>query len=149
MARLVAGQHFRRELKVPRQLHVDQVRSQEQQERRIELAAMDRSRPVQQPAEVDAEDVHHLNRRLIGADRAQCLQMRLTRLRGDDEELTNACPLLPGFDKFVHDPVKRPSPQRRPAWEWAAGGVDPILHCRSAQDSEQLRQVIRQTFYDD
>jgi hypothetical protein len=149
MARLVAGQHFGRERKVARQLHLDQVRRQEQQERSIELTAVDRSRPVQQPAEVDAENVHHLNGCLIGSDRAQRLQMCLTRLRRDDEELTNACPLLPGFDKFVHDPVKRPSPQRRPAWKRAAGGVDPILHRRSPQDSEQLRQVIRQTFYDD
>jgi hypothetical protein len=128
---------------------MDQVWRQEQQERGIELPAMDRSRPVQQRAEIDTEDVHYLNRRFIGSDRAKCLQMRLTRLCRDDEELTNACPLFPGFDKFVHDPVKRPSPECRPARKRAGGGVDPVFHRRSSQYSERLRQVIRQTFYDD
>jgi hypothetical protein len=150
VSRLVAAQHFGSKLEILGQFHANEVWCQEQEQRRIELTTMDRSRrPVQQFAEVDTEDVHHLDRRFIGSDRAQRLQMRLTRLRSDDEELTNACPLFPRFDKFVHDPVKRPSPQGRPAWERPGGGVDSVLHRRSPQNSERLRQVVRQTFYDD
>src|SRR3954471_11555017 len=92
-----AGRHF----EVLGQLHPDQMRSQEEQQRGVELAPLNRCLALQHRAEIDAEDVHHLNRGLVGPDRAERFQVSLARLSRDDEELAHACPLLPGFDKFV------------------------------------------------
>src|SRR5919107_4018466 len=47
--------------KIRGQVHPDQVRRQIQEEGGIELAPMNRSRPVEEFAEVHAEDVHHLD----------------------------------------------------------------------------------------
>jgi hypothetical protein len=149
MAGPVASQCSGGQLEVPRQVHPDQLGRQEQEERGVELTTVDRHGAVQQAAEIDAEDVDHLDGGFIGADGAQRLQMDLAGLGGDDEELANACPLLPGFDKFVHHPVKRPSPERRPARKGPGSGVYPVLHCRRSRDPEARGEIVRYMFDDD
>jgi hypothetical protein len=149
MTRAISGQLAARQIEVLGQFHLDQMRCQEEQEGRIQLSALDRRGSVQQAAEIHAEDVHHLDGCFVGADGAQCLEVCLTGLRSDDEELTDACPLLPGFDKFVHDPVKRSSSESRAARKGASRLMHPVLYGRGSCNGECLGQVVRQTIHND
>lgn len=128
---------------------MDQLWCKEQKKGRIQLTAVDRGRAVQQRAEVHAEDVHHLNGGFVGANGAQCLEVGLAGLRGNNDELADACPLLPGFDKFVHDPVKRSSPEGRTARKGAARGMHPVFNRGGSGNAECFRQVVRHTLHDD
>ena len=86
---------------------------------------------------------------LVGPDRAQGLQVRLAGLGGQDHELADACPLFPGLDKFVHDPMQRAAPERGAAGEVAGRRVDAVFHRRCAQDPEFGRQIVGQVLHDD
>ena len=75
--------------------------------------------------------------------------MRFARLGGEDDELADACPLLPGLDKFVHDPMQRAPPQGGAARERVGRRVDAELHRRRAQDPELRRQIVGEMLHDD
>ena len=104
---------------------------------------------LEQGAEIEGEDVDHLHRGFVGADRAQRFEMRFARLRGEHHELSNACPLFPGLDKFVHDTVQRPTSQGRAPGKGARVGVHAELDRRSPHDAECGRQVVREALDDD
>jgi hypothetical protein len=134
----ISGRLARWKSVILRQIHADQLRRQEQEQRSIQLPALNRRRPFQEIAEIEAEDIDDQYFRLIGPNRAERFQVAFARLRGEDEELADACPLLPRFDKFVHHPVKRSAPQRRTARKRAGGCVYSILDGRGTRDAEQL-----------
>jgi hypothetical protein len=73
----------------------------------------------------------------------------LAGLCGDDDELADACPLLPRLYKFVHDPMKRSSSERRATRKAARRLMDPVLDNGSPQDAECLGEVVRQSLHND
>jgi hypothetical protein len=143
MTRTVARQHCGSEFEVAGQLHLHQLGSQEQEQGGIELTPLDRSRAFEMRPEIEAEDIDHLHRRIVSADRTQSLEVSLAGLSGDDEELADACPLLPGLDKFVHDPVKRSPAERGSPWKGAGRSMHPVLDSGGANYAEPLRQIVR------
>ena len=134
MSRPVAGKHAGGELEVPGQVHADQVRRQIEHQGGVELASLYRGGTLEQRAEIEAEDVYHLDRCLIGPDRAERLQVCFTRLGGENQEFLDACPVLPGLDKFIHHTVKRASPEGSASGEGPRRGMDAVLDCRCAGD---------------
>ena len=100
-------------------------------------------------AEIEAEDVDHLDGGLLGADGAQRLEVGLARLRGEDDELPDACPVFPGLDKFVHDTVQRATPESGASREGAGDGVHPVLDRRCPQDAERGREIVGEVLDDD
>jgi len=62
-----------------------------------------------------------------GANRTQCLEVRLGHMRGENDYLGDLCLVLPRRNKFVHDPMEGLSGERG-----AARGV----RVRSRMDTE-------------
>jgi hypothetical protein len=111
--RTISRHDVRSEREVLGQLHADQFGREMEQQRRVQLAALNRSsRLFQERSEIHAEDVDHLHGRAVRPDRAQSLEMRIARLSGEHDELVDACPLFPGLDKFVHDTMQRAAAKR-------------------------------------
>jgi hypothetical protein len=48
-------------------------------------------------------------------------------LRGQNQELTNSCPLLPGLDKFIHHTVQGTPTQRGSSREWPHCCMNAVL----------------------
>ena len=149
LAWTVPGQHGGRELEILSQVHSNQVRCKKEKEGRVQLPALDGRMPLQQRAKLDSEDIHHLDRGFVGPERAEGFQMCFAGLSSDDEELPDACPLFPGLDKFVHDPVKRSTSKRGPARKGPGRGVHAVLDRGGACNAEFLGQIVCQTLHDD
>jgi hypothetical protein len=134
MTRAVAGKHAGGNLKVGGQVHPDQVRSKIEHQGGVELAPLYGGGTLEQRAEIETEDVHHLYRCLIGPDRAERFQVGFTRLGGQNQEFRDACPVLPGLDKFIHHTVKRAPPEGSAPGEGPRRGMDAVLDYRGAGD---------------
>jgi hypothetical protein len=143
MPGLVAGEHRGWKLEVAGQLHLHQLRREKQEQGGVQLSALNRRRPLQQRAELNAEDVDHLHSCRIGADGAERFEVGLARLSSNNEELPDACPLLPGLDKFVHHPVKRTAAERGSARKRPSRGVHPIFDGGGADHTKLLGQIVR------
>ena len=72
-------------------IHADELRSQEQDERGIDLIAMHRlGLTLEQVAKVHPEDVDGADARVGGDDGGECLEMRVVFVGGEEYEFTNA-----------------------------------------------------------
>jgi hypothetical protein len=146
----VSGHYLWSEREVPGQLHPDQFRREMEQQRCVQLAALNRrTRLFQERPEIHGEDVDHLHGRTIRADCAQRLEMRIARLSREHYELVDACPVFPGLDKFVHDTVQRPAAKRRSSRKGARRRVYAILDRGSAGNAESQGKIVGQPFHDD
>ncbi len=72
---------------------------------------MDGDLTLEQRLEIEAKDIHHLYRGLVGPDGAERFQMCVARLGGENQKFPDACPRFPRLDKFIHHTVKRASSQ--------------------------------------
>jgi two-component system nitrogen regulation sensor histidine kinase NtrY len=148
LPRPIPGQHAGRQLEVLGKVHPNHLGSEIQQQRRVELAALNRRRRViEEIAEIEAEDIDDLHFGFVGPDGGEGLQVSFTRLSRDDEEFADACPLFPRLDKFVHHPVQRSAAEGSTAGKRPCRGMDPVLDGGDAGNAERLRQIICQPFY--
>jgi len=150
VSRTIAAEHLGSDREIARDLHMDQVGGEKEHERGVQLATVDGGAgALQQGAELEAEDVDDLHRGLVGPDGTQRLQVRLAGLGGEDHELPDACPPLPGLDKFVHDPMQRAAAEGCAAREVVGLLVDSVLQRRHANDPELRREIVGQVLDDD
>jgi hypothetical protein len=149
LSRTVPSHQAGGQRKVLSEIHPHQLGREEKKQGSVQLAPLDGRRSLQQRAKIETEDVDDLHLCLVCPNRTQGLEMPFAGLGGQDEEFSNACPLLPRLDKFVHHPVKRSAPQRGPARKRAGGGVHTILDRRGASDAERLGEVVCQALHDD
>ena len=143
MAGTVACHFPWREIEVARPFHVYQVWREVEHEGGIQLTPLNRGGALQQRPEIQAEDIHDLDSRLLGSNGAERFQMRLTGLGRENQKFAYACPLLPRLDKFIHHTVKRTPPQRGTAGKGPHRGVDSVLDCRGARHAVGRRQIVR------
>jgi len=61
--------------------------------------------------------------------------MRVIGLGCQNNELADACPLLPSLYKFVHDPMQRLASQSGAARQRMGRRLDPVLDSRGPRDS--------------
>src|SRR5438309_359024 len=82
----VAAEQLRGDREVARELHMDQLGREVEQQGGVQLAALDR-RPgaLQQGPEVEAEHVDHLHSGIVGPDRAERLEVGVAGLGREDD----------------------------------------------------------------
>ncbi len=136
-ASLVLGKPLPLRALIAGKLHPDQFGGQVQYQGRVELAAMNRpARPVEDAAELEGEDIHHLDPGAVGHDRTQGFLMGLVRLRREDGEGLDPRSLFPGLDELVHHPVKRLALKASGYRAWHVSGyVHAVFHGGSAYDA--------------
>jgi two-component system nitrogen regulation sensor histidine kinase NtrY len=143
----VAREHAGSEVDVTGKLHLYEVRREKQHQGSIQLTSLNRRGPLEQRPEIEAEDVDHLNRGLIGPDGADCFEMGLAGLSRQNQELSYSCPLFPRLDKFIHHTMKRTPPQRGRSRKRPGCGVYSVLDCWDPGYAMGRRQIVGQPLY--